>query len=79
MKNKELINTLKELINKDSYKVCAVPLNPENLKKNLTILHQHENFDKLKKEFYEVRDNLSQKANISKELASSIINYALHI
>jgi hypothetical protein len=74
----KLISALKKVVNEKPKVVKAVPLNPQDLKKSLDILKQEQNFEKLKKDFYSLRDALSEKASLSQEQATSLINYALH-
>jgi hypothetical protein len=74
---KKLLDILKKITNKSNH-VMALPLDSENIKKGLDLLIRDENFKKLKKDFFKVRNELANKIDLDEDHANSLMNYALH-
>lgn len=75
--NKRLIGILKKITAKPK-RTMALTLDPENLKRSLDIVLKDEDFKKLKKEFFKVRDAIANKTDLNEDQANSMMNYALH-
>ena len=76
MENK-LIGALKKITNKPK-QIMALPLDTDDLKKGLDTLFKNEDFKKMKKEFFKIRNDLANKIDLNEDHANSLMTYALH-